>query len=136
MEGQKYNGLKSPHEKHRCHFLLEGEIRFGPAYYRVELDGNVIEGKIFGYGCKWHPEEKYLALQEWLTIDYQEGPITALTLVDLLNGKMARISKAEKGFITPLKFENDFIIFEKEWTASLGQKIECEISLKNIHNWE
>lgn len=132
---EKIGAYKSPGEVHGFDFIFEGEIRFGPTYYKLKLDGELIENRIFGFEFKWHPESRYLALQEWLTTDYQKGPITALTIVDLKTRKLAKISKAEKGFIKPLKFENEVIIFEKEYLES-GEKIEYEINYEQIQNWE
>ena len=134
MEEEK-GAYKSPGKVHCFDFIFEGEIRFGPTYYKLKLDGKLINNRIFGFEFKWHPKSKYLALQEWLTTDYQKGPITTLTIVDLKTRKFAKISKAEKGFIKPLKFENDLIVFEKEYLAS-GKKGEYEISLLEIQNWE
>ncbi len=135
METESKGAYKSPGKKHGFDFIFEGEIRFGPTYYKVSLDGQIISDRIFGFEFKWHPESKYIAFQEWLTVDYQKGPITALTLVDLENRNIARISRADNGFITPIKFENDVIVFEKEYFET-GKKVECEIKLSDIINWE
>lgn len=132
---EKIGAYKSPGKVHGFDFIFEGEIRYGPTYYKLKLDGELINNRIFGFEFKWHPQSKYLALQEWVTTDYQKGPITALTIVDLKTRKFAKISKAEKGFIKPLKFENELIIFEKEYLAS-GKRGEYEISLLEIQNWE
>ncbi len=126
---------KSPGKVHGFDFIFEGEIRFGPSFYKIKLDGKLIENKLFGFEFKWHPESNYLALQEWLTTDYRKGPITALTLIDLKTKKFAQISKADKGFIIPLRFENDSIIFEKDYLAS-GKKTVFEINCKEIRNWD
>ena len=135
METEKTGAYKSQNKKHSFDFIFEGEIRFGPTYYKIKLDGQLIENRIFGFEFKWHPNSTFLALQEWLTIDYQKGPKTALTLIDLQKGKVARISTAEKGFIKPIKFNNDIIIFEKEYLAN-GKIVEYEINLDEIKNWE
>lgn len=132
---EKIGAYKSPGNVHGFDFIFDGEIRFGPNYYKVKLDGKIIENRIFGFEFKWHPESKYLALQEWLTSDYQKGPITALTIIDLKTRKFAKISIAEKGFIKPLKFENELIIFAKEYLAS-GKTVEYEINYERIENWE
>ncbi|WP_413999286.1 hypothetical protein ACMDB5_01575 [Flavobacterium sp. W1B] len=126
---------KTPDKRHGFDFIFEGEIRFGPTYYKIKLDGQLIKDRIFGFVFKWHPDSTFLALQEWLTTDYLKGPITVLTLVDLQKGKFARISKADKGFITPTKFNNGLIIFEKEYLTT-GEKVEYEIKLDEIKNWE
>lgn len=126
---------KSPDKQHGFNFIFEGEIRFGPTYYKLKLDDKLITSRIFGFEFKWHPDSKFLALQEWLTTDYRKGPITALTLINLANRQFARISKSDKGFIKPIKFENDSIIFEKEFFAS-GKRTELEININEIDNWE
>ena len=132
---EKVGAYKSPGKVHGFDFIFEGEIRFGPTYYKLKLDGELIANRIFGFEFKWHPESKYLALQEWLTTDYQKGPITALTIVDLKTRRFAKISKADQGFIKPLKFENELIIFEKKYWAS-GKTVEYEINYEQIQNWE
>ena len=132
---KKTGAYKSPGKIHGFDFIFEGEIRFGPTYYKLKLDGKLIKNRIFGFEFKWHPESKYLALQEWLTTDYEKGPITALTIVDLKSRMFAKISKAEKGFINPLKFQNKLIIFEKEYLVS-GKTVEYEINYEQIKNWE
>lgn len=125
---------KSPGKTHEFDFIFEGEIRFGPIYYRLKLDGDLISNRIFGFEFKWHPESEYLALQEWLTADFQKGPITALTLVDLTTRKFARVSKADQGYIKPLMFKDELIIFKKEYPSG-GKTIEYEINIKQIQNW-
>ena len=126
---------KSPGKKHSFKFILEGDIRFGPSYYKVELDGKLIANRRFGFEFMWHPGNKYLALQEWLTTDERNGPFTTLTLVDLEKRNLARISEAEQGFIVPLGFRNNLIIFNKEYYGT-GKKVEFEINLDNVTNWE
>jgi hypothetical protein len=135
METENTGAYKSPGKKHGFDFIFEGEIRFGPSYFKVNLDGQIISDRIFGFEFKWHPESKYIAFQEWLTVDFKKGPITTLTLVDLENKKIARISRADKGFITPIKFEKYSIVFEKEYFGT-GKKVEYEIKLSEVKNWE
>ncbi|MFH6997232.1 hypothetical protein ACHRVZ_04810 [Flavobacterium sp. FlaQc-57] len=135
MEAENIGAYKSPEKKHAFDFIFEGEIRFGPPYFQIKLDGLILKNKIFGFEFKWHPESKYLALQEWLTTDYQKGPITILTIINLENRKIAQMSRTDKGFIKPLKFDDNKIIFEKEYFES-GNKIEYEIKLEEIKNWE
>ncbi|NEM98650.1 hypothetical protein [Pontibacter burrus] len=135
MENITKGAYKSPGKNHGFDFIFEGEIRFGPCFYKIALDGVLIPDRIFGFEFKWDSNSKFLALQEWLTTDYRNGPITALTIIDLNTRKLARISKADGGFIKPLMFEDDKIIFEKEYLAE-AKKIEFEINLNNIKNWE
>ncbi|WP_181309096.1 hypothetical protein [Rufibacter sp. XAAS-G3-1] len=130
----KTEPYKSPDGKHKIELLLAGEIRFGPEYYSVALNGQTIIEKIFGRPYKWDSESKYLALQEWLTTDYQKGPITALLVIDLKENKLAQLSIAEKGFIMPIRFDEDKVIYKKEYSAS-GQIKEYELELKTVTNW-
>lgn len=75
-----------------------------------------------------------MALQEWLTTDYQEGPITSLTIVDLREMRIANISTLHKGFMSPINFEEDVIIYEKAY--SFGQKGEFEMDLRTVMDWK
>lgn len=125
---------RSPDGKHKLSFFLEGEIRYGPSYYKLELNGKPIKNRIFGFVNLWHPESRFLALQEWLTTDYQEGPITSLTIVDLKEMLIANISTLPKGFISPINFEEDVIIYQKDY--SFGQKGEFEMDLRTVKNWQ
>lgn len=135
MELKEIGAYKSQDKKHGIDLIFEGEIRFGPPYYKIKLNGKLIENKIFGFEFKWHPNSTFLALQEWLTTDHQKGPITALTLIDLESVKLARISRANKGFIRPIIFYNDIIIFEKEFLGN-GEILEYEIKINEIENWD
>ncbi|WP_221405677.1 hypothetical protein [Dysgonomonas massiliensis] len=126
---------KSPDKNYGIDFVWEGEIRFGPAYYSIVLNGSPLVDKIFGFEFKWRSDSSFLALQQWLTVDYRKGPITALLLVDLKCGKMAQVSIAEKGFVNPLRFEGNLVIFEKEYYSS-GLTKEYEIDLRTVDNWE
>lgn len=126
---------KSPNKNHDFYFVREGEIRFGPSYYKIVLDGQTIEDRVFGLEFKWHPNSTFLALQEWLATDSEKGPITALTLIDLNLKKFTQISIANKGFIRPIKFGNNLIVFEKEYSAQ-GKIIEYEIELESIKDWK
>ena len=132
---KKIGAYKSPGMIHSFDLIFEGEIRYGPTYYKLMLDGELVKKRNFGFEFKWNPKAKYLALQEWLTIDYQQGPITALTIVNLKTREFAKISKADKGFIKPLKFENQLIVFEKEYLAN-GNTVTYEIDCEQIQNWE
>lgn len=127
--------FKSPDYEHQIRFVFCGEIRFGPFYYHLELDGRQIPDRIFGEAYLWHPESTHLALQEWLTTDYGKGPITALSVIHLSSMKLARTNIATKGFIHPVRFEDDQLSFRTHYAAK--DLIESsEINLNEIENWE
>jgi hypothetical protein len=135
MKNITKGAYQSPAKNHGFDFIFQGEIRYGPSYYNIVLDGILIPNRIFGFEFMWDSTSKFLALQEWLTTDYRKGPLTVLTIIDLDNRKFARISKADEGFIKPVKFQDNIIIFEKEYLA-IGKKVEFEINLNEIKNWE
>ena len=125
----------SPNKEYKIDFILEGEVRFGPAYFTIKLNGELVQNRIFGYAFRWHPDSTFLALQEWKTSDYRSGPYTILTIIDLQNKKLARIAEADKGFIQPIRFEKNNLTFEKAFIGK-GTKLKDEIDLNSVGNWE
>jgi hypothetical protein len=125
----------SPDKIHQAKFIYESEIRFGPAYFRLEINGIQISGKLFGDKLFWSPDSKYLAVEEWMTTDYQKGPVTRLLLLDLENKKMSAFKIISKGFLRKVEFLNDRLIYIKEYTAT-GRGAESEVEYKNIKNWD
>ena len=125
---------KSPDGQYSIEFEVAGEIRFGPEYYRLTIDGQKVAEQIFGQPYIWDAESKYLALQEWLTTDEQKGPLTALLVMDLRNRRIARVSQADKGFIEPIRFDGNKVIYKKVH-LSQGRTTEYEVDLKEVKNW-
>jgi len=126
---------KSPNKEFRFEFVYEGEIRFGPPFFKLILNGKLVKGRIFGEAFKWHNESNFLALQEWLTTDYKKGPITSLALIKLTTNESARIATANNGFIEPVKFEENLIVYNKNYYQTV-LKEEFEINIEEIKNWE
>lgn len=132
----KFEGAyKSPSHEHGFDLIFEGEIRFGPVYYKIAIDGKVVEDKIFGFEFLWKPNSEYLVLQEWLTTDYRKGPITVLTIIDPIKGLYAQLSKADGGFIVPKKWEGDKLVFIKNYMGK-GIEKEFEMDTYDIQNWQ
>src|SRR4051794_7500365 len=107
----------SPNAQHTALFLFSGEIRFGPPYYGLSVDDYSFGQRIFGSAHLWSPSSNLLAIQEWLTIDYSEGPITALVLLDFELRREASVAQATKGFIVPEAFEGFMIVYRKEYAG-------------------
>ncbi|MFM2388042.1 MAG: hypothetical protein RL660_2799 [Bacteroidota bacterium] len=126
----------SPDNKHIVEFVTAGEIPFGPEYFNIKVNNQLVADRIFGIGLIWHPDSIIVALEEWLTTDRKLGPKTALTLLHLENRQTAQISIADKAFIKPLLFENGKIIFQKDYSLRQAKIIEFEILLDNIKNWQ
>jgi hypothetical protein len=107
----------SPDAQHTAHFVCAGEIRFGPLYFSLSVDGYAFGQRIFGDAHLWSPSSNLVAVQEWLTIDYSEGPITALVLIDLNLGREATVARATKGFVVPEAFESTIIVYREKYAA-------------------
>src|SRR5262245_9605334 len=91
----------SPNMQHRAHFAFSGEIRFGPSYYALSIDDYAFDQRIFGSAHLWSPASDLFAVQEWLTLDYSEGPITALLLIDVHLRREVSVARATKIFVVP-----------------------------------
>lgn len=124
--------FKSPDKNHLLKFILDGEVRFGPQYFKVSIDGNSLDKRIFGLGHKFSMDSRYIALQEWDSIQLTES---YLFLVDLKYKNGARISKATGAFINPRDFKDGKVIYEKEYRTD-GRTIEYEIEIESVKNWE
>jgi hypothetical protein len=107
----------SPDAQYTAHFICAGEIRFGPLYFSLSVDGYAFGQRIFGDAHLWSPSSNLLAVQEWLTVDYSEGPITALMLIDLNLGREATVARATKGFIVPEAFDGSLIMYREKYAA-------------------
>src|ERR1043165_9331013 len=104
----------SPDSLHTAHFAYSGEIRFGPPYFSLSVDDHIFPERIFGDVHRWSPSSTLLAVQEWLTLDYSEGPITALVIFDLQLGREALVERVVKAFIVPIAFEDARIVYRKD----------------------
>src|SRR4051812_32957401 len=125
----------SPDTLHTAHFTVAGEIRFGPLYYALSVDGYSFGERIFGEAHLWSRSSAFLAVQEWLTIDYSEGPITALVLIDVRLRRAAAIARATKRFLVPASFEDPILIYRKE-NAGHGVVEHFDVDITKITEWE
>lgn len=125
----------SPDKQHKAKLIIAGEIRFGPIYYLLELNGKRFKERIFGESYRWSEDSQYFCIQEWLTTDYNEGPITQLIIIDLMNKKECIVSQAHKGFINPIGILNNKITYSKDYYAQ-GISKEFETELEQLVNWK
>ena len=125
----------SPNQKHEARLSYEGEIRFGPPYFRLELNGKVLPGRLFGKEVCWSDDSKYLAAEEWLTTDYQIGPITRVLLIDVETNRYSEFKVIEKGFAEDFRFARDTFIYRKHFYGT-GQVTEAEVDISRIINWK
>ncbi|WP_052572413.1 hypothetical protein [Holophaga foetida] len=126
--------LDSPNGQFHANLTFAGEIRFGPIYYTLNINGRELAKRIFGDPLLWSPDSKLLAAQEWLTTEYGAGPITRAVLIDPTTWRIATLKVAEKGFAESFQFSGSTFIYRKVFTAR-GERIELEVDLNSIHNW-
>jgi len=126
---------KSPDQKHKAQLNLEGGVRFGPPFFRLEIDGKELRGRIFGEPLCWSDDSRYLAAQEWLTTDYQKGPITRVLLIDVEQGRVSEFKVVERGFVEDFRFRGRTFMYLKNFKGT-GRGIESEVDMTDIHNWK
>jgi hypothetical protein len=125
----------SPDTQHTAHFAYSGEIRFGPPYFSLSVDGYSFDQRIFGDAHLWSRSSNLLAVQEWLTLDYAEGPITALVLIDVRLGREASVARVTKAFIVPKAFEGQVIVYRKDYGGQEGTE-RFELDTTRITEWK
>lgn len=127
----------SPDGIHRAVLTSLGEIRFGPNYFSLEVDGVAFGKRIFGEACLWSEDSKYLAVQEWETIKESEGPITRLLLLDVVSRMETAIARARKGFAVPLGFDGGRLTYKLEFYSRRGKtEEEHVVDLVKVNRWQ
>lgn len=128
--------LSSFDQQHTAMLIYVGEIRFGPPYFSLSIDSNALEGRVFGKELLWSPDSRYLAVQEWLSTAERDGPQTALLCIDVIEERQCQISQAAGGFIVPIRFEDDTLIYEKQYfSAERNGTTEYEIPFTALSRW-
>jgi hypothetical protein len=127
--------VASPDLLHKAVLKYVAEIRFGPAYYSLTMDKISFGERVFSSSYLWSPDSRYFAVQEWETTSESHGPRTRLLLIDLDLKQECVLSRAERGFIVPQKFEKDKLIYTKEYRG-YGVTQELEIEFQKVNRWE
>ena len=121
--------------KNHAELRFAGEIRFGPAYFSLWIDGREIRNRIFGDGLHWSADGRFLVAQEWLTTDYGIGPVTCAAVMDVENRKIARMKIIQKGFAEDFQWQDEVLIYRENIPAQ-GKSAEIQITLSAIENWQ
>jgi hypothetical protein len=125
----------SPDMQHTAQLAYSGEIRYGPPYFSLSVDGYSFGQRIFGDAHLWSPLSTLLAVQEWLTLDYSEGPITALMILDLNGGREAPVARVVKGFVVPTAFVGPSVEYRKDYAGQEGSE-RFEVDITKIEDWK
>lgn len=136
MNFRMLHKLPSFDRQHTAMLIYAGEIRFGPPYFSLSIDGKALDDRVFGKDMLWSPDSRYLAVQEWLSTAERDGPQTALLCVDVLEERQCQVSQAAGGFIVPMRFEDDKLIYEKQYFgAERNGTTEYEIPFTALSRW-
>lgn len=129
--------LPSPDGKHYVLLKFEGEIRYGPTYNTVHVDGVQLAEVIAGDEVHWLSKE-LVAIQEWMTTAERFGPNTCLLLIDVTKGMFHRAPVFQKGFVSGFKLVDDEIRYQKTRFGWSGQKEieEVVLGLADIRDWK
>ena len=126
--------FESPDGHWRAGLVLAGEIRFGPCYYALQLNGRTLADRIFGEPLVWSEDSRHLVVQEWLTIDYGTGPRTRAVLIRPQEGRCAALAVVEKGFADQFRFGADVLRY-CEVLPGRGEAIQREVALSAVKPW-
>jgi hypothetical protein len=132
----------SPDGSHAAEFLYAGEIRFGPPFYTVELDGRLLSKRLFrkryfGASCSWSSDSRYFALSEWLSRSESRGPETQVVVIDIPNRQECAVDRVRGGFAEPARFEGNTLIYTETF-YSHEQKAHsdtCRVDLTTWREW-
>jgi len=132
----------SPDGSHAAKFLYAGEIRFGPPYYTVELDGLLLRKRLlrkryFGVACSWSSDSSYLALSEWLSRSESRGPETQVVVIDIPNRQECAVDRVRGGFAEPARFEGNTLIYtETFYSREPKAHVDtCRVDLTTWREW-
>jgi hypothetical protein len=126
--------IDSPDGGHTAVLCDLGEIRFGPPYFALEIDNWSIAGRIFGGSARWSEDSTMFAIQEWLTTDYAEGPVTQLTVFDAARKRQCALARADKGYIVVTDFPPNLVCFVERYYASKIE-IPCSVEVPLPGQW-
>ncbi|HEU0294548.1 MAG TPA: hypothetical protein VFR47_17545 [Anaerolineales bacterium] len=125
----------SPDNLRKAVLEYKNEIRFGPAYYHLKVDGISFGGRVFGNVFLWSPDSRFFTVQEWESTSETQGPKTRLLLIDLETRRECVLSRADGGFILPKQFDHDKLIYTKKYPGK-GIENEFEIEFLTLDRWE
>ena len=128
----------SPNGKHTYETVFAGrvDVRFGqgPDYYNPVLNGHKYGATIVGDVFTWSPDSRYLAMQEWLTVQEDEGPITSVKIINLEENGF-RDTPAKRGPMSEnFNFEGDKFSYEKKVEKASPKKFSIE--LDKVKEWQ
>jgi hypothetical protein len=107
--------IPSPDSGHEATLALAGEVRFGPQWFSLTIDGHSFGPRAFGEAAIWSPDSRYLAAQWWLSTEEGRGPNTVLLLIDWRDRRECAVDQARGGFIAPEHWEGAALVYTKTY---------------------
>jgi hypothetical protein len=126
--------VTSPDGRHAARLAVAGEIRFGPVYYRLAIDGIALADRIFGDNLRWSDDSRLLAAQEWRTTDDPTGPVTRVALFDVERRRWAALPDVRRGFAEHFVFAGPVFRYRARRYAA-GTADEMTVTLASIEEW-
>ncbi len=126
---------RSPDGTRRADLLFAGEIRFGPAFFRLSIGGRAVPHRIFGAPLCWSADARLLAAQEWLTTDYGTGPVTCAVLIDVAAWTIARQEVVVKGFAEDFRFGEDGVLHYAKVFPARGERVQARAAPDALQRW-
>lgn len=127
----------SPDGEFILSFRYIGDIRFGPSFFRMKINGNIVKDMYFTRSFVWSADSRYLAVQKWIELDPHNGPHTSIFLMDMKRDVWSEIAKTYKGLVNPVRLSKDQIVFSKEYIApGLPPYFEERKSIQDINDWK
>jgi hypothetical protein len=117
--------------------VYAGEIRFGPRYYFLRVNGTQIADRVFGGLALWSPDSEYVAVQEWLSTSEADGPQTSLVCIQPKAGRRCEIARTLLGYIEPKEFSRGKLFYTiEEFPQDSSQMTDHEIDMESLSRWE
>ncbi|MCF2909846.1 hypothetical protein L1285_16090 [Pseudoalteromonas sp. DL2-H2.2] len=89
---------------------------------------------VYGFTRSELQDGRYLAIEEWLTTDYQKGPITRVAIFDLENKLVTRLATVKKGFVDSFKLKNNIFTYNKTYHGN-SKVVESAVDWNLITQW-
>ncbi|MCG7563089.1 hypothetical protein [Pseudoalteromonas sp. McH1-42] len=112
----------------------KSEVKFGPAYYSLEIEGHKVPTFYYGFERSELLGGRYLAIQEWLTTDYRKGPKTRVAIFDLEKKLVSRLEIVEKGFVSDFRLTEKIFSYRRTYYAN-ARVVDQEVDWDSIEKW-
>ncbi len=137
----------SPNRKHVAELLQLGEVRFGPPYCRLRVDGHVLPERIFGLRGLWSPDSRLFATQEWVSRQHPSITSPDATFIFLVDAERRLATRAaaaaaesvpgvSAAYVAPTRFENAELLYTIEvYVSGDCTTSEEKISIADLSGW-